>query len=332
MFRKNEACYFIKSPLIFKMDQLGIGMSVAMLPVILDTINRTGNETYIHCHKHHLDIIKYFINEDNIYPFYDSNNAELHHDKVFVGDKARLSMYFQSAVGVPPPHQCHPVDHFFHAWLGEINVDVSRKNYPKFPVEKVDISKFNLPNKFVVIGPGYTKPICQIPVKTIEDIIIYCKSKGYEVVLLGDNYNFKIKAGGKDMTVGPEFPSSEIFNDCINLVEKTKLDEAVAILDKAHCYVGPEGGLMQFCGMTNTPMVIGINGWHPDMRMPYRNNELGWECYPVVPDEDLECKFCIQKTFFAKTVNIMMECIYNDFKCVSQMHFNKFKFQLDKIL
>ena len=134
------------------------------------------------------------------------------------------------------------------------------------------------------------------------------------------------------MVIGPNMPPIND-NACINLINKTKLDECIAILDKACCYIGPEGGLMQFTGMTDTPMVIGINGWEPEMRMPYRHDELGWKAYPVTPSEELECRFCIQKTIHAKTVNIMMQCIYDDFKCVEEhMGFPNFKPQLDKIL
>ena len=339
MYRKNVNCFFKKPPIIFTCDQIGIGMSVTMLPIILDIKKSSNQEVYIHCHQHHVDILKYFIDEENIYPFYDSNDPQLKNDKIFVGEKAREVVIYNSSVTIHAPHKCHPVDHFYNLWTGEINVSNERKNYPKFPVEKVDVSKFNLPEKFVVIGPGSTKPICQIPANPINDIIDYCKFKDYDVVLLGDKYSFNLPVPVSSplnfqdtMTVGPEMHSALNYNKCINLIEKTSLDEAIAILDKAQCYIGPEGGLMQFCGMTDTPMIISINGWHPDMRMPYRHNELGWECYPIVPDADLECRYCIQRTIHARTVNVMMDCIYKDFKCVEDIIFDKFKPHIDKIL
>jgi len=69
------------------------------------------------------------------------------------------------------------------------------------------------------------------------------------------------------------------------------------------------------------------------MRMPYRHNKLGWEAYPVVPDETLKCRFCIENTIHARAVNIMMQCLYDDFKCVEEhMIFENFKPQLDKVL
>jgi len=332
MFRKNKKCYYYNAPIIFNMNQLGIGMSVTMLPTILQIKNNFPNDIYAHCHQHHVDIIKYFIDEDNIYPFYDSNDPNQPKDKIFVGEKANDVIYYNASATIIPPHHCHPVDHFMHLWTGRTEVPIEEKNYPKFPVEKVDISKYNLPDKFIVIGPGSTKPICQLPINTIKDLINYCKSKGYDVVLLGEEFKFMIKFEDRDMPIGPIMPKLD-YTDCINLINKTKLDEAIAILDKAHCYIGPEGGLMNFCGMTDTPMVIGISGWQPKMRMPYRHNELGWEAYPVTPSEELECRFCIQKTIHAKTVNVMMQCIYDDFKCVEEhMGFKNFKPQLDKIL
>ena len=67
---------------------------------------------------------------------------------------------------------------------------IEERNYPKFPVNEIDLSRFDLPKKFVAIGPGTTKSICQLPAHTINDIITYSKNNGYEVVILGGKYFF----------------------------------------------------------------------------------------------------------------------------------------------
>ena len=330
--REDPPPYFHRPPIVLQMEQIGIGMSVTTLPVILSIKNRY-QDLFLKCHEHHLPILKYFIDENNLYPFYDSNAEKLETDPIFIGSMAQQVISYNTSMTIHAPHQCHPVDHYFHLIDGRINVPMEERNYPKFPVEQIDLSRFNLPKKFVTIGPGTTKTICQLPAHTINDIITYCKNKGYEVVILGGKYFFNLQIGDKKMSIGPRFHDELDLTGCIDLIHKTTLDEAIAILDKSHCYIGPEGGLMQFCGMTDTPMIIGINGWTPEMRMPYRHNELGWEAYPVMPDETLKCRFCIENTIHARTVNIMMQCLYDDYKCVEEhMTFENFKPQLDKVL
>lgn len=327
-FRETRPALFDEVPIIFNLDEMGIGTTVSALPAIMYIKNNYNNDLFFKCHRHHMPILKHFFDENCLYPYYDSNAEKLETDSIFnLGESIEYSL----SVTIHPPHQMHPVPHFFNVIAG-IQPTIEQQNYLRFPVEQVDISNIKLPEKFVVIGPGITKAICQLPAHVINDIIHYCKNKGYAVVLLGGKYFFELPSGVKKMSIGPGFSEELDYDSCFNLIYKTTLDQAIAILDKAHCYIGPEGGLMNFCGMTDTPMVIGINGWEPKVRMPYRHNELGWECYPVIPSEDLKCRFCIQNTIHVRTINILSECLYEDFKCVTDTTFDQFKIQIDKVL
>ena len=69
--REDPPPYFHRPPIVLQMEQIGIGMSVTTLPVIL-SIQSRYQDLFLKCHEHHLPILKYFIDENNLYPFYDS--------------------------------------------------------------------------------------------------------------------------------------------------------------------------------------------------------------------------------------------------------------------
>ena len=136
----EEPTFFNRPPIIFHLEQIGIGMSVTTLPAIL-SIKERYQDIFIKCHEHHVPILKYFIEESNIYPYYDSNAEKLETDPIFVGSMAKQVIPYNTSVTIHAPHQCHPVDHYFHLLDGRINVPIEERNYPKFPVEKIDLSK-----------------------------------------------------------------------------------------------------------------------------------------------------------------------------------------------
>tara|TARA_B000000532_G_scaffold137058_1_gene110033 strand:- start:1184 stop:2206 length:1023 start_codon:yes stop_codon:yes gene_type:complete len=329
-----------KSPIIITHEQLGIGTTVQLLPAINHLKTLIDNEIILCCFKHHVPIIKYFIDDDNIYPFiqkiYDTE-FKYKTDPIYKGTE---SLEYNTGASLFAPHTVHHVDHYFRMLfpgMADIALPMELKNYLKFPVEKINLSKFNLPENYVAFSPTFTKPSCNIPSTTQNEILAYCLHKGYTPVILGDDYTFDIIGKGitdkgQSITVGPKINKNfSIPPESIDLLTETSLPETIAIMANAKCYIGPEGGLMHMCGLTDTPMVIPFTSMSPKTRMPYRHNKLGWEVYPVLPD--LECQFCITNTIHRKSpVNVMMECLFDDFKCIEKLTFDRFKIQLDKIL
>lgn len=338
MQNRNLYSKFLKAPVIIKHEQIGIGMSVQLLPALLHLKDKIDNEIYLTCFKHHIPLLKYYFNDDYIYPFiqraYDEK-FEYITDKIFA-DPDKPIVEYPSGAALFPPYQSHAVDHYFRIFFPEMHnkeIPVELKNYPKFPVEKIDISKYNLPKNYVVIGPGFTKPSCNIPTSTYNLIIDYCLQKGFNVVLMGDSYTFNIGKPGKGpgLVIGPQFNENIFIDNVIDLINKTSLPEAVAIMANAKCFIGPEGGLMNMCGLTDTAMIIPFTSMAPKTRMPYRYNELGWNVYPVLTQ--LECQFCITKAIHVRTgKNVMMECMFDDFKCIEDLTFDKFETHLNYIL
>lgn len=335
---RNLYSKYLEAPIIIRHEQIGIGMSVQLLPMLMTLKNIVKNDIYLACFKHHIPLLSYYIDDEFLYPYkqkiYDET-FECVTDKIFADNDKQLIEYHTGAA-MFPPFQSHAVDHYFRIFFPEMHdreIPLEIKNYPKFPVEKIDISKYNLPKNYVVFGPAFTKPSCNMPSQTQYELINYCVKKGYEVVVIGDDYQFDIKGKnpGTRTTIGTQINQNFFTENVINLLTQTSLPEAIAIMAGAKCFIGPEGGLMNMCGLTDTPMIIPFTSMSPKTRMPYRHNELGWGVYPVLTG--LECEFCITKAIHVRTGrNVMMECMFDDFKCIDELTFDKFKIQLDKVL
>lgn len=333
MMPRKRLCEVVKKKTyILEHQQIGIGMTVQLLPSLLHLKN-LGANFFIKLNPDHVSIAKHFIDEDKIYP-YKKIPADQNlwiSDPVF-GMNERHHEVLNTSMPGDGPYACHAVDFYFrrlHVDMFDQAIPMKLKNYPKFPSDMIDISKFNLPEKFVVISPTTTKEACIINRDEQLKINNYVRNAGYSIVHIGAKYDLMLDKG-IDASRKVTLTSSDFKND-INLINKTSLPEAIAIMNKAKCFIGPEGGLMNMCGMTDTPMIIPFANMSPKTRMPYRHDELGWEVYPVIPD--VECKFCVSRmTHRSPDINIMKECLYEDFQCLQEITFNKFKPYLDRIL
>lgn len=323
---------------VIEHTQYGIGMTIQLLPVLL-YLKSMGLELYLRTMKSHIEIVKHYIDEDYLYPFKSGYPEK----GKWVGDPiwgeasntpGEVVVRNSSIPDAEGPYSSHATDYYFRKFCADMHGDaipMELKNFPKFPVDTVDISKFNLPENYVVITPTTTKEGCKIHEDVQLSIVKYLKNKGYNIVYLGAEY---------PLFLGPEqnldasrkltMDKKNIAKD-IDLINKTSLSEVIAILDKAKCFIGPEGGMQHMCGMTDTPMIVSYTNMSPKTRMPYRHNELGWKVYPVIPD--VECRFCISKTVYRfPPMNLMKNCMFGDFKCVDENTFYKFKQQIDKFL
>lgn len=221
----------------------------------------------------------------------------------------------------------HLTDHGFNLLVNK-QVDIKHKNYPKVNLNKVDISEFTLPEKFVVVTTGYTSEVREFRPEVINQVCNYIKQQGYEIVFLGSN---SINNGVGGIIEG-QFKTDIDFSVGLDLRNQTTLLEAAKIISKAKTIVGVDNGLLHIAGCTDVPIVFGLTTVSGECRLPYRNNELGWNCYPVEPDfENVPCKFC-QSNWSLLYGHDFRKCFYGDVKCVSDLTFDKWKTQLEKVL
>ncbi len=229
--------------------------------------------------------------------------------------------------GITSPMKLHTVDYAFMKLVDE-NPAISKKNYLKIKPELIDISKFNLSDKYIVITSGYTAKVREFPAKHINEIAKYAKSNGYEVVFLGQT---KTETGSKHIIEG-NFDKDVDFSVGWNLIDKTSLLEAAKIMHNSKAVIGVDNGLLHVAGCTDTAIVGGFTNVSPSIRMPIRNDVLGWNYYPVVPAESIGCCHCQQNTNFLYGHDYK-QCVFKDNDCTELgMNSENFIKELSKIV
>lgn len=191
---------------------------------------------------------------------------------------------------------------------------LEHKNYLKIDPSKIDIAKFNLPSKYIVITTGYTAAVREFPAAEINKIAVAAKDLGFNVVFLGQS---QTKTGTTHLIKGTFSPEID-FKAGINLIDQTSLLEAARVMGAAQAVLGVDNGLLHVAGCTDVPIIGGFTTVSPKLRMPVRHNELGWNYYPVVPHYTLGCRFCQVKTNFLYGHDYT-KCLYSDNLCTTHM-------------
>ena len=226
----------------------------------------------------------------------------------------------------------HLIDQAFHVLVDQ-QVDIKYKNYIPLNLKPISINKFNLPNKYVVVTTGFTADVREMTPATINTVVDFILSKNYKVVFLGKRQTIT----GTHHIIKGEFKSEVDYSKGINLIDKTDLLEAGKIIAGARAIVGLDNGLLHIAGCTSTAIVAGFTSVKPEHRAPIRNNEYGWNFYPVVPPESLACRFCQSNWAHVYDVNFT-KCYYkeNNFdteiQCVKQLTGDLYIKELEKIL
>lgn len=246
--------------------------------------------------------------------------AGKYNDKI-LGVSTRLA-------GQHTPMRIHPIDYAAHMLL-DGDLPIKKKNYLRFNPEGIDLSKFNLPEKYVVVSVGATTKTKELPLETMKQIVDYVIEKGYTPVFLGKKYS---DGGGKTGAVKANLADID-YTKGLDLTDKTNIMEACAIIAKSKAYVGMEGGLCHLAGFTDVPIISGYSFVDPDKMLPIRNSKQGYNCYPVIPEESLECRYCQTRTPLLYEANYF-HCWYgpDDYTCLKQLTFSKWKMQIDKVL
>ncbi len=226
--------------------------------------------------------------------------------------------------GILSPMKIHTVDYAFLKLTDE-NPSIEHKNY--LQIGKNIGNNFNLPENYVVITTGYTADVREFLASEINKIVDYLLTKKITTVFLGQT---QTKTGAAHIIKGT-FKDDINFNAGINLIDKTSLLEAASIMQGAKAVLGVDNGLMHLAGCTDVPIIGGFTTVSPEIRMPYRHNQLGWNFYPVRPDESLGCRFCQQKTNFLYGHDYR-NCMNKHTLCVTQMTAEKFIKHLEEII
>lgn len=180
-------------------------------------------------------------------------------------------------------HTCirtHAVDYGFHMLADRHVYDLNEKNYLQIRAEKIDVTSFDLPEKYVTICATGVEPVRTMPVETANSIIDYVIDKGYTPVFLGKESS---DCGFKDFAIKSN-PIELNYSKGLNLVNKTTLLESAKIINESKAYIGMDGGLSHVAGCTGAEIVCGYTASHPSHVAPIRKGSQTYKFHPILPD------------------------------------------------
>ena len=294
----------------------GVGDHIASLVAVDYAIKRYPFITFLTWVPNYLlDLARHLIPNANIRNFTDLQTQYDHN----------LPTKTTKWDGITSSMKIHLLDYAFLKLLDE-NPSIEHKNYLKIRPDEIPVTH-SLPDKYVVVTAGYTAKAREFPAHHVNKVVRFVKSKGYEAVFLGQT---KTDTGIKHKIEG-NFDQHLNLKLGINLINETTLLEAAKIMHHAKAVVGVDNGLLHVAGCTNTAIVGGFTSVSPEIRMPVRNNILGYNFYPIVPEPSIGCCQCQEKTNFLYGHDYR-SCIYDDRKCVEAMSSDKFIAKLDQLL
>lgn len=181
------------------------------------------------------------------------------------------------------PMRTHPVDYGFHMLSDRHVYNLNEKNYLSIRPEEINLFKYHLPEKYVVLCAAAAEKVKEMPVDTMNQLIDYVIEKGYVPVFLGRT---KSETGVKNLNIVAK-PLEINYNKGINLLDKTDLLEAAGIMNNAKCVIGMDGGLIHVAGCTNTNIVSAYTIASPEHLAPIRNGSQSYKFWAVEPDNVL---------------------------------------------
>lgn len=221
----------------------------------------------------------------------------------------------------------HLVDHGFHL-LCDAQPSIEKKNYCR--LTPVPISQFGLPASYCVVTTGFTAQVREMIPETVNVICEYLNARNITPVFLGSK---SAPVGTKNFKLIGNFNNEVDYSKGIDLIDKTSLVEAGSIIAGAKAIVGLDCGLLHLAGTTSTPIVFGTTTVESHLRVPYRDNVLGKNCYVVEPPKSLKCRFCQSNWEFMYKDNLDFKvCFYKDYKCTQSLTADKYIKFLDVIL
>lgn len=219
--------------------------------------------------------------------------------------------------------KAHTSIHAFHQMLGAEPPTLEALNYPQLRLD--EMPPMNLPEPYVVLTTGYTAQTRSWPATSINEVASYLKRRGLGVVWLGK----RVSELGTGAKIKGTFDEAIDYSVGIDLINRTTLLQAGAVIGKARAVVGVDNGLLHLAACTDRAIVGAFTSVDPKTRLPYRYGQMGWNYYPVTPA--VACRFCQTNMQFVYDHDFR-NCFYKDYKCVSEMTAQKFITELERFL
>ena len=286
-----------------------LGDTIASLPALKYAVENvfTDNKYQIMVHNYLRPLFQ-FVPEDNIIYFGVGKELTEPHTVVHYYDVINTE---QGPSALLNPLKLSLINYSSIKLLGMI-LPEEHKNYPKLDLSDTDISEFNLPEKYVCILSTALHKNRSLPRADVYRIANYLIKKGITPVFMGKSTRI-IDTFGATPRYGISPPAKE---GMLDLSDKTTLLQAAKIMDSAIAVVGADTGLIHLAACTDVPIICGYTTVDPDLRMPYRHNELGWNLTPITPPKS-DCRYC-SSSLFLNNVNFN-ECLQKEYQCIDSL-------------
>lgn len=207
------------------------------------------------------------------------------------------------------------LEHAYNVLLDYQPDGIAYKNYVKYPLGSVDISKYNLPENYIVIPMMFTAGVREFPPHVIYQIMMEAKNYGLDTVFLGKSEAKCSIISDAHIIKGN---TNVDLSTGINLLDQTTLPEAVEIMGRAKAVITLDSGLGHLAATTDVPLIIGYTTVEPHQRNPQRNDIPNFKLKTVIPPEKLKCRFCQSKMNFVFKHDFR-ECFYEHKNCITRM-------------
>lgn len=228
----------------------------------------------------------------------------------------------------------HMQEHQFMRGLDEQVTDPKVLSFKEIDFSKVDLTRFNLPQRYIALHVGSQWLTRVIPPEISQQIIEHYEQKeGLSVVYFGRSSPVNNHLGAKGLV-----PQAE-FNGGINLVNKTSLLEMCAMLQGAQAVVSADSGPVWAAALSSAPIVTTYNIAEAKHRLPYRRGVKGWNVFEVDLSKRLQCWGCQGfighsdwRWNYEVTESGDPACYYNDFKCLKMQSLLDWQLKIDQAL
>ena len=202
----------------------------------------------------------------------------------------------------------HPIDYGFQQFC---NLNPPPEEWNFMPEVSVPLPEwFTLSERqYVVLHACSTTPIRTMPPSVFNALKIKILNKGMTPVILGKT---EMDGGTEKKFLHAEYD----FSDTLNLIDKTTMLEAQAIMSRAHSVVGLDNGLLHLAATSSVPILFGYNIASIEHRAPRRREGITLNLAPS--EQELPCVFCQSKMRY--TNHSFDKCTYEDMACLTIMN------------
>lgn len=269
----------VLNPICFVINSLALGDVIALAPSIKWAIDNlyVNPEDYVVVAKKAFRSVLHFVPDSNFRDFdVVGNNWGVPSNFAFTVLNSQKNTFVRNT-----PKHMH-LSHFASIKMLDRILPYDQLNY--VPLKSVDVSKFNLPNKYVIFVSSYRDENRAWHADSLLETAQYVQSKGYVPVFTGKT----------DKDIANHLKSKSSLPDDIgygiDLRNKTSIEELSSIMSGAKVVCGLDSGPIHLAGTTEVDIVCGYTSVLAEYRIPIRAKGV---TYPISPN--IECIGCESK-------------------------------------